>query len=119
MKELIYIVTWCLTSMTISPTLLSTAERYDEFGREIFNPMVLKRSYDCNHAETFTDRDSAMAFYERARNEVSGYNGLFDEEGVVNVELDSMDLGLYELLRDIRSEQEYHFSIIDTILNTL
>ena len=110
MKELIYIVTWCLVSWNPTVTLLHESEKYDEFGREIYNPIMLKETVDCGHSRTFISLDSAQEFYARALSSSRGF--MYMDEGVLNnITLDSMDLNLYCLLRFIKQTQRHEFGI--------
>jgi len=95
MKEWIYIVTWCLVSQTPNFTLPARqTTTTDDFGRTIIEyhtpePIINK---DCEHSKTFTDRDSALIFYNSALNATNFYyyNSDINGEAVTNVKLDSL-----------------------------
>lgn len=110
MKELIYIVTWCLVTIVPQTTLMNPADKYDEFGREVYNPISLVKHYDCNHVKTFDNLDSAMLFYNNALNEGSNFYDM-GQIKIERVNIDSMDADLYDMLRQIRSEQSDLFHL--------
>ena len=75
-KIWIYIVTWCIMGISYSGT--------DEFGRNVCG--FSTEMYDCGKEKKFIERDSAMAFYARAKREESN---VFSDGKLWGVKIDS------------------------------
>ena len=90
-----YIVTWCI--MSTAPTPCPDAARVDEFGRiqnSYFSCAVahFKTVEDCDFSKTFTQRDSAYAFYNRSKSANKKLTW-YEQDRVTNVKIDSFRLG--------------------------
>lgn len=66
-----FIITWCVVTMVTDPC--PDANKVDEFGRGVSGMTScavyhFHYEYDCEHTKIFTDRDSAIVFYNKAKN---------------------------------------------------
>ena len=85
-KIWIYIVTWCIMGIGFHRVT------YDEFGRIGSVNLGYTEMYDCGREKRFIDRDSAMAFYTRAKREESN---VFSDGKLWGVKIDSAYLEVY------------------------
>lgn len=88
--QTIYIVTWLLANLVSDPC--PDRNRTDEFGRDSNTfCAVLHAHYEYeNHTRSFFVRDSAFAFYERAKNEYDLSEVEIDSLELTPVEIDSL-----------------------------
>ena len=89
-----WIVYWCIVNIVPTGCPGYDIREADEFGR-IGSSMIscavfhTKKELDCNHTESFTNRDSAIAFYNRALLESEGWTS-WQNPGIEQVRLDSI-----------------------------
>lgn len=79
-----YIVTWCIIIGYTHERSIKT----DEFGRTIYGKCKKVDVTDCNHKKEFSNRDSAVAFYNRALcTTYANHSGI---QQLKNIKLDSI-----------------------------
>jgi hypothetical protein len=87
-----FIVFWCLTTVVHDPPPRPVPDEFGRMPSTMYQDAVFRYHlvYDCDHQKYFTDRKDAVAFYDRAKAEITG--SMYD--GIANVRFDSVkDMG--------------------------
>ncbi len=88
-----YIVFWCIVNIipTGCPDAGVSVDEFDRIGNSMISCNVFhsKKVVECGYTKTFTDRDSAVAFYNRALLESEGVMS-WQNPGIEQVRIDSV-----------------------------